>query len=328
MKTKKILRGLIAGTGLSLALSLSAAHAQTVLKFGHTNPEAHEFGHAAKTFKKELEAATNGRYRVEIFPNSQLGGEREMVESVQLGTLDLVLSTTGPLSNFVPEVGVTDIPFIFRDAGHARSVFDGPIGEELLKKFRAKGLVALAWADQGFRHLSNNKQPVNGPEDMEGLKIRTMENPVHIEAFKTLGALASPLSWPEVIPALQQGVVDGAEIPVTAMQSLKWWQLQKYVTLTGHVFSSTLIIVSPKVYNSLSDEDKEAFRQAAIKASAAQRQYVDEKQAQALAQLKAEGMEIVESIDTEAFQKALEPAYATFAKKYGRDKIDRILNVQ
>lgn len=313
---------------ICLALGVTGAQAQTVLKFGHTNPEAHEFGHGARVFKKELEAATDGRYRIEIFPNSQLGGEREMVESVQLGTLDLVLSTTGPLANFVPDVGVTDIPFIFRDAGHARQVFDGPIGQDLLEKFRKRGLTALAWSDQGFRHLSNQKHPVRTPEDMKGLKIRTMENPVHIQAFKTLGVLASPLSWPEVVPALQQGVVDGAEIPVTAMQSLKWWQFQRNVTLTGHVFSSTLIIVSPRTFDALSPADQEAFRQAARKASEAQRAYVDERQAAALAQLKAEGMDVVETIDTAAFQKALEPAYASFAKKYGRDKIDAILNVK
>lgn len=328
MDKTKTWRTLVVGTGLCLSLGLASVQAQTILKFGHTNPETHEFGHAAQTFKKELEAATEGRFRVEIFPNSQLGGEREMVESVQLGTLDMVLSTTGPLSNFVPEVGVTDIPFLFRDADHARRVFDGDIGQDLLEKFRTKGLVALAWSDQGFRHLSNHKQPVNIPDDMKGLKIRTMENPVHIEAFKTLGVLASPLSWPEVVPALQQGVVDGAEIPVTAMQALKWWQIQRYATLTGHVFSSTLIIASPKLFNSLSSDDQETFRSAARKASNAQRTYVDERQADALAQLKAEGMEIVETVDTEAFQRALEPAYASFAKKYGRDKIDAILNIR
>ncbi len=328
MMTTRRWTTVLSAAGLCLSLTLpSAAQSQTVLKFGHTNPENHEFGHAAQVFKKTLEANTDGRYRIDLFPNSQLGGEREMVESVQLGTLDMVLSTTGPLSNFVPEVGTTDIPFLFRDAVHARQVFDGEIGQDLIDKFRARGLYALAWSDQGFRHLSNNERAVHLPDDMKGLKVRTMENPVHIEAFKTLGVLASPLSWPEVVPALQQGVVDGAEIPVTAMQSLKWWQMQRYVTLTSHVFSSTLIIMSPKVHRALSPEDQQAFLQAAREASAAQRRYVDERQADALAQLKAEGMEIVETIDTAAFQKALEPAYDTFARKYGRDKIDAILNM-
>jgi tripartite ATP-independent transporter DctP family solute receptor len=247
-------------------------------------PDSH-YGVGAKAFAETLSKLTNGRYQIQHFPNSALGGEREMIEQVQLGTLDIVSTSTGPVSNFVPDVGITDIPFLFKSPAHARAVLDGPIGQDLLKKFPSHGLIALGWGEQGFRDLTNSKHAVATPADLKGLKIRTMENPVHIEAFKTLGALPTPMAWPEVIPALQQHTIDGQENPISVIVSAKLSQVQKYMSLTRHVYSPTLFILSPGVWNRLSDSDKKAFKQAAAAGGKAMRQFVDEVEQKGVAEL-------------------------------------------
>lgn len=313
----------------ALAIGVSApvlAQAPTVLKMGYAlGPDSH-YGVGAKAFAEELAKLTNGRFKIEQYPNSALGGEREMIEQVQLGTLDIVSTSTGPVSNFVPDVGITDIPFLFKNAKHARAVLDGPIGQDLLKKFPSHGLIALAWGEQGFRNLTNSKHPVDKPADLKGLKIRTMENPVHIEAFKVLGALPTPMAWPEVIPALQQHTIDGQENPISVIVSAKLSQVQKYLSLTRHVYSPTLFIMSPKDWNGLSAGDKKAFVEAAQAGGRAMRQFVDNVEQKGVAELRAQGMQVDTDIDATKFQAALGPAYAQYAKKYGEANIDRIRN--
>ncbi|MCC7274701.1 MAG: TRAP transporter substrate-binding protein, partial [Alphaproteobacteria bacterium] len=265
---------------------------------------------------------------VEQFPASALGGEREMIESVQLGTLDAVITSSGPVGNFVPEVAITDIPFLFRDTAHARAVLDGPIGEELLARFPAKGMVALAWGEQGFRHLTNGKRPVGAPEDMKGLKLRTMENQVHMLAFRTLGAAPTPMAWPEVIPGLQQGTIDGQENPISVIVSARLAEVQKHLTLTRHVFSPALIIVSRRLYDGQPDDGKAALKAAGKAAAAAMRRFVDDVETKGVEALRAQGMQVVAAVDTAKFQAALAPAYAEYAKRFGQERIDRIRNWQ
>ena len=304
----------------------SAAPAQTSLKMGYALAPTSHYGAGATAFAEDLAKRTGGRFKIEHFPGGALGGEREMVEQVQLGTLDLVVVSTGTVSNFVPETGIVDIPFLFRDSAHARAVLDGPIGQDLLVKFPARGLIALAWGEQGFRHLTNSKRAVNSPADLKGLKIRTMENAVHITAFRTLGALPTPMAWPEVIPGLQQGTIDGQENPISVITSAKLSQVQKNLTLTRHVYSPALFIVSPKIYNSLSAADKKAFVDAAKAGGAAMRKFVDEVERKGVDELMRQGMQIVPKVDTAKFQASLAPAYAEYAKKYGQANIDRIRN--
>lgn len=304
------------------------ASAQTTLRMGYAlapAPNSH-YGVAASAFAEEIAKRSQGRFRIEQFPNSQLGGEREMIESVQLGTLDLVVTSSGPVPGFVPETGIVDIPFLFRDSAHARAALDGPIGQELLAKFPAKNLIALAWGEQGFRHLTNNKRAVGAPEDMKGLKLRTMENPVHITAFRTLGAAPTPMAWPEVITGLQQGTIDGQENPISVITSAKLSQVQKFLTLTRHVYSPAVVILSPKIWSSLSEADKSSFREASKLAAAAMRRFVDDLEKKGVDDLKAQGMQVVMGIDTAKFQSTLAPAYAEYAKKYGQANIDRIKN--
>jgi tripartite ATP-independent transporter DctP family solute receptor len=321
------------GLGLGLVLGTSgAALAQEQLKLAHglaPAPNSHH-GIAAATWGSEIGTQSQGRFTVQEFPASALGGEREMVEGVLLGTIDMVVVSSGTLGNFVPAVGVFDVPFLFRDADHARLVMDGPIGDELLGAFEGSGLVAIAWGEQGFRHITSNKGPIRKPADLLGQKIRTMENPIHLTAFQALGAAPTPMAWPEVMGALQQGTIDGQENPLAVIVSAKLAGVQKHATLSAHVYSPSLFLVSEKRWNQLSAEDREIFRDAARKGVAEMRAFVDGITVSGVETLKASGMEIVELTPEEhaAFRDGLAEAYVGYRQTFGSELIDRIISAQ
>ncbi len=309
-------------TALSAFAGLAAA--QTTLKIGYAVPTNSHYGVGSTVFCDEVEKGTQGRYKCQHFPSGSLGGEREMIEAVQLGTLDLVNTSTGPVGNFVPEVKIVDIPFLFRDYGHARSVLDGPIGQDILAKFPSKGLVALVWAENGFRHMTNSKRPINKPADASGLKMRTMENKVHMDGYRAFGIQPTPMAFPEVYGALQQGTVDGQENPIPVILASKFAQVQKHLSLTGHVYSPALIITSPRLMNRLSEADKKVFYAAAKSGAAAQRKRVNDDENTGIAQLERDGMTVVRQVDGPSFRDALREVYASYAKEFGADNIRRI----
>lgn len=309
------------------ALFSSPAAAQITMRINISVGQNSHQGVAIDTFAKEVEARTNGRYRIQAFYAGALGGERESIEAVQLGTQELTLTSTGPVPNFVPETRILDIPFLFRDKAHGRAVLDGPIGDELLVKFESKGLKALAWGENGIRHMTNNKRPVTTPDDLKGLKMRTMENPVHIAAYKNFGIVPTPMAFPEVFTALQQGTVDGQENPLSVIMAAKFEQVQKHLSLTGHVYSPAVILMNKGLFDKLPSEDRKHFLDAAKEAIKAGRARVDEDDAKGVAELKSKGMQIVE-VDKARFQAALAPSYAEFARQFGQANIDRIRNVK
>ena len=306
----------------------TAAAAPKEVKLGYALAVNSHYGAAAKAWADSAEKATGGAFTVKHFPSSALGGERELIEGLQLGTVEAILVSTGALSNFVPEIGVVDIPFLFRDTAHARKVLDGDFGQDLLTKFKKRGLIALAWGEQGFRHLSNNKHPVNKPEDLKGLKIRTMENPVHILAFRTMGASPTPMAWPEVIGALQQGTIDGQENPLSVFVSAKLWQVQKNLTLTGHVYAPIALVVSPAFFGSLTDAQKTAFIEGAKIGAQASRKFVDDVEKKGVDEIKSHGVNVVTQVNNAPFQAALSPAYKQYAAKYGQKTLDQIAAVK
>ena len=315
--------------GLGLALGMAAtALAQTTMRISISTAQNSHQGVAIDTFAKEVEKRTGGRYKVQTFYNGALGGERESIEAVQLGTQELAFSSTGPVPNFVPETKILDVPFLFRDKAHARAVLDGPIGQDLLTKFDAKGFKALAWAENGFRHMTNSKRDVKTPEDLKGLKMRTMENPVHITAYKSMGIMTTPMAWPEVFPALQQGTVDGQENPLPVILSQKLDQVQKYMTLTGHVYSPMVFLMNKAQFDKLAPADQQAFFEAARAGAKANRARVDEDDAKGVAELRAKGMQVVDKVDKAKFAAALAPVNAQFEKEFGKANLDRIRAVK
>jgi tripartite ATP-independent transporter DctP family solute receptor len=228
--------------------------------------------------------------------------------------------------NFVPEAKILDIPFLFRDKAHARAVLDGPIGQEMLTKFESKGFKALVWGENGMRNMTNSKHTVNTPDDLKGLKLRTMENPVHVAAYKGLGIVTTPMAMAEVFTALQQGTVDGQENPLSVIMAAKLDQVQKYVSLTGHVYSPAIFLMNKEMFDKLPPADQKVFLEAAKVAVVANRARVDADDAMGVTYLRSKGVEVTENIDKAKFVAKLAPVYADFEKQFGKANMDKIRN--
>jgi len=295
----------------ALTVPIGPALAQTTLTLQHALPLNSHYGAGATAFKETLERATNNRLRVNLQRNDN---EREMIESVQIGTLDCTITSTGPVGNFVAEVRNLDVPFLFRDTAHARGVLDSQIGNELLARFTPRGLAGVVWMENGFRHLTNSRRPVEAPADVRGLKVRTMENQVHMRAFTTLGALPTPMAFSELVPALQQGTVDGQENPIPVIVANNLNQVQRFLTLTGHVYSPAIMICNPGVVGRLNAADRAAFTEAARAAAAANRARVTADENTGVEELRRRGMTVVTQVDSAAFQAALAPAFAEYER--------------
>ncbi|MBU3258767.1 TRAP transporter substrate-binding protein [Roseovarius pacificus] len=314
-------------TAGAIAMLAGSAAAQTEIKIGYAlAPDSH-YGVAAKKFEEVVLAETGDDFTFRHFPSSGLGGEREVIEGLQIGTVEATIVSSGTLANFVPETGVFDIPFLFRDLGHARRVLDGPIGQDILAKFDDVGLHALAWGEQGFRHITNNRNQIQGPADVQGLKLRTMENPVHLAAFEAMGAAPTPMAWPEVISSLQQGVIDGQENPLSVIVSVKLNEVQEYLTLSGHVYSPAMLLVSKPFWEGLNDDQKASLEKAATEAVTAMRAYVDDVETSGVETLKERGMKVGElSAEQKAeFQAAIQSAYEGYYETYSKELVDAIV---
>ena len=222
-----------------------------VIKLGTTVNEQDSFQVAAEKFAELVAERTNNKYKIEIYPNAALGDERTMLESMQMGTLDMGIITSGPFVNFVPEMGALDLPFLFSSNEEAYKILDGEIGKELLSKLESANLKGLAYAERGFRNLTNSVRPVEKAEDIKGLKIRVMENEVYIATFEALGVNTVPMAWTEALTALQQKTIQGQENPVNVIHAFKLWESQKYVTMTRHAYASAIITMSLDRFNSL-----------------------------------------------------------------------------
>ncbi len=319
----------LAVAGSIMALG-APAYAQTEIKIGYAlAPDSH-YGVAAQKFEEVVLAETGDQFSFTHFPSSGLGGEREVIEGLQLGTIEATIVSSGTLANFVPSTGVFDIPFLFSGLDHARAVLDGPIGQDILAEFDGVGLHGLAWGEQGFRHITNNRNAIHTPADVEGLKIRTMENPVHLAAFDAMGAAPTPMAWPEVISSLQQGVIDGQENPLSVIVSVKLDEVQKYLTVSGHVYSPAMLLVSKPFWEGLDDSQKAAMEKGAVEAVAAMRGYVDNVETTGVETLKERGMEvnILSAEEKSAFQASIKSAYEGYYETYTQDLVDSIVNFE
>ncbi len=316
-----ITRRLALAAGIAGALFAAPAMAQTQMTVLHALPLNSHYGAGAQALKDTLERLTNNRFRVNIQRNDN---EREGVESVQIGTAECVITSTGPVGNFVPAVRNVDVPFLFRDYAHARGVLDSDIGQGLLNQFNARGLVGVMWLENGFRHLTNSRREVNTPADLRGLKVRTMENQVHMRAFNTLGAQPTPMAFSELVPALQQGTVDGQENPIPVIVANNLNQVQRYLTLTAHVYSPAVLICNPGFMGRLNAADRTAFMEAARASQAANRARVTSDENTGVDELRRRGMTVTTTVDTAAFQTALAPAFAVYERELDGALLRRI----
>jgi TRAP-type transport system periplasmic protein len=309
-------------------LSGTTAQAEQVLKIGYLLPQDSQIGAGASAFAEEVAKHTGGKYRIEQYPSSALGGEMEMIKGVQANQIDIAFITNPPFSKLLPELGIFDIPFIFRDARHACGVLDGPAGKDYLAKISGLGVVALAWGENGMRHLTNSKHAVKTPADLQGLKLRVPQSPIMVEAFQSLGAQVEPLAFPALYSALETGKFDAQENPIATIVSAKFGKVQKHLSMTGHIYSWAVFIMSKEAYEDLTAEEKTAFAEAARTGGITSRKYAQDAEKKGVESLRAAGMEVTTTIDRDAFQAALKPAYAKFTAQFGAEQVERIRNSQ
>lgn len=315
-------------TALS-TVAFAAGEFKANYKLTMTQTAQHPYGVGATRLAELVKERTNGRIQIKPFNDSTLAkGEREMLEGLQQGTIDIYVGSTGPVGNFSPSMLIVDIPFLFRDNAHVDKVLDGEIGRQLLADVDKAGFKGLAFWENGWRHLTNSKVPARTPQEAKGLKLRTMENKAHILAFKTAGLNPTPMAWSEVYSALQVGVIDGQENPVAAFYTYKLYETQKYFTLTNHVYSPALVLFSMKKWNRIPKADQEIIAQAAQEVALFERKFNRDAEEQKLKEMEGKGLVVVRDPDIAAWKNAMRPAYDEFAKQFGQDKIDAILQTQ
>jgi tripartite ATP-independent transporter DctP family solute receptor len=294
------------------------------LKLGHAVAVEHPYHLGAIKFSELVAQKTKNRVKIDVYPSTQLGNERDMVEGLQLGTIDLVVTSTGPLGGFVPKIFVVDLPFLFRDRDHAYKVLDGPIGKDLFDAFSPKGIKGLAFWENGFRQITNNVRPIEKPEDLKGIKIRTMENKVHLASFRAFGASPTPMAWSEVYTALQQKTIDAQENPIAIIYHQKIAEVQKFLALTGHFYSPTPLLMSLKVFNSLPKDFQKIFEDTAIECATYERNLLRDSEAKQIAELKTKGMQVT-TPNKKPFQDAAASVYKEFEAQFGKETIDKII---
>ncbi|GAW93782.1 TRAP transporter substrate-binding protein [Calderihabitans maritimus] len=297
------------------------------LKVGHVLAPTHPYQLGLEKFAELVAEKSGGRVKVEVFHSSQLGNEREMIEGLQMGTLDMTLVSTAPLAGFSNKFLVFDLPFIFQSREQAYKVLDGPIGTEILDSLKDQGIVGLAYWENGFRNVTNSKRPVIHPEDMKGMKIRTMENKIHMASFKTIGADPTPMAFGELFTALQQQTVDAQENPIPIIYTSNFFEVQKYLSLTGHFYAAAPLLISKARWDTLPADVQQAIKEAAIEARDYERELIQKMDNELLEELKKKGMEVSE-VDKNEWLKAMEPVYKQFEDEIGADVIAKVRGVK
>lgn len=302
--TSLIRRTLIA-TAVALAASaLAPAFAQDIkprlIRFGYGLNEQSNQGRGSKVFADEVDRLSGGKMKVRLFGAGSLGPDVQMQQALLGGAQEMMVGSTATLVGITKEMGLWDTPFLFNNTQEADAVLDGPVGEKIKAKLEEKGLVGLVYWENGFRNLTNNKRAVTKLEDFDGIKLRVMQNTVFLDSFKTLGANAIPMPFSELFSALETKAVDGQENPYNTILSSKFYEVQKYLTVTNHVYSPWIVMASKKFWDGLSAAEKKVLMDAAVKSREFERKDTRDEGAKALAELKGKGMQINELSAAEA----------------------------
>ncbi|RSL33975.1 TRAP transporter substrate-binding protein [Salibacterium salarium] len=302
----------------------SSGDAQTLrISIGVT--DAHPEYEGAMKFKELVEEQTDD-FEVEVYHSGQIAGDREAAEMLQQGTLEITIPSTSPMVNFVPEYGVFDLPFTIPNEEVADAVLDGPFGDKMLGMLEDQGMVGLAWWENGFRNLTNSSKPVSSVDDLEGLDLRTMENDIHLDAWNAMGANPTPMAFPELFSALQQGTIDGQENPYPTIDTSNFYEVQDYLSGTNHVYTPFIFLISKQIWDGFSEEQQTILREAAVEAGKFNRERNREVADESLEMLKEE-MEFSEITDEELerFRDAVEPVIEDHKSSIGAEVVDEYL---
>lgn len=318
-------RTLIAATAAAAFAAPFASFAQDIkprlIRFGYGLNEQSNQGRATKLFAQEVEKASGGKMKIRAIGAAALGSDVQMQQALIGGAQEMMVGSTATLVGITKEMAIWDTPFLFNNAKEADVVLDGPVGQKVMDKLQEKGLVGLVYWENGFRNLTNNKQPVNKLEDLNGIKLRVMQNTVFLESFKTLGANAIPLPFSELFSALETKTVDGQENPYNTILSSKFYEVQKYLSVTNHVYSPWIVLVSKKYWEGLSKDEQKVLLDAAKKSRDFEREDTRAEAAKALTDLKAKGMQINEltPAETARMRAQLTRVNASIATNVGMD---------
>jgi TRAP-type transport system periplasmic protein len=299
----KNLRKTCVATALCVLSSTVFAQATVKLTLGHGAAPGNPRHEASVKLAEVAKAKSNGRIEIQVSPSAQLGDDAAMVTAMRSGALDLSANSQGAVASTVPEYAAFGMPFLFADLSQAWKLLDGPLGKELAEKSAEKGLVVLGYWDNGIRHMSNSKKPLIKPDDLKGLKMRTPPDAVTVDIMQSLGAEAQQIKFSELYVALQQGVVDGQENPLMNIYASKLYEVQKFISLTGHKYEMTPLLMSKRSWDKLSDADKKVLQEAALEATSLQRKLSRESDEKLVADLKSKGVRI-DVADKSAFEKA------------------------
>ena len=331
MKRRDFIK-LSAGLGALATLtprSPARAQAKSVFKASDVQPPGYPTVAATENLGKKLEAATNGRLSVQMFPSMQLGGEKETIEQTQIGAIQMLRVSVGTMGPIVDDINVINMPFLFKNTAHAQRMMDGPIGQELLDKVTASpnaGLVALGWMDSGARSLYNTKKPIKTIEDLKGMKFRVIGNPIFVDMMNALGGNGVAMGYDQVFSSLQTGVIDGAENNPPSYVFSNHYTAAKYYSLTEHLIIPELLLFSKKAWTALSSEDQDLLKKFAREAQMEERELWKKYEQTAMEKAKAAGCEITEIADKAPFQNAVKPVWDKYGPKY-QDMIKRIQTV-
>ncbi|WP_158735829.1 TRAP transporter substrate-binding protein [Alteribacillus sp. YIM 98480] len=297
---------------------------EIIIDFGHGSAESNVRHEAAVKFKEAVEEESEGAISVDIFPNEQLGSEPEMIENVSLNNLDIALAGAGIYTQYNDLIGAVELPYLFEDYEHAWEVLDGEVGDLVSEPLLDDNIRILSFFENGMRHVTNSSHPIESPEDLSGLSIRTPEADVSIETINAMGASATPMAFGELYLALQQGTVDGQENPLANIHASSFYEVQDYVSLTGHQYSALPMAISDEFWNSLSEDHQSIIEEAASEAAQFHRESVRDEDEELLKELEENGMEANEP-DTEPFAESVESVYDEYADVVGEDFMDTLL---
>lgn len=279
-------------------------------------------------FKEIVEKESKGRIKLQLFPDGQLGNDQSMMDALRMGTLDFTVSSTAPIANLTKSFEVFDLPFLFPNEQVADKVLDGAAGQEILNTLDSVGIIGLAYWENGFRNITNSKKPITSVEDLKGLKIRTMQNTVQLETFKTWGANPQPMPFNEVFTALEQKVIDGQENPIPLIYDSKFYEAQKYLTISRHFYTPFVFMVSKKNMEKLSPADQDLIKKAALEARTYERQVNRENDLKYLEEMKKKNITVNE-LSPEAKQQFTDSSkgiYTKFEAEIGKDRLQAILD--
>lgn len=295
--------------------SASSSGESVTLKLGHKAPLENDLHLISARFKELVEEGTDGRVKIEIYPQGQLGNDRDLIEAMQFGTVDMAVNITAVYSNFEPLFGTLDLPYLFSDWDHMLSFVESDVADELLAKLEDDGIVGLALKANGFRNVTNNVRPIHTPEDLKGIKMRVLESPVFVKTFEDLGAVVSAMSWGEVYTALQQGAIDGQETPPEVIYTEKVTEVQDYMSKTEHITSFSALSISKVTWDKLSAEDQKVVKDAAVQAAKELTAQAREKEADFIAKIEEAGV-AVNDVDKAPFVAQTTSAYDWFESQY------------